>query len=966
MFLQWISESNLGFFSIDRNFTVLPIKLQYVTEYPTTTASIHEGRLPDGLSIQSFPNYVYIVGTATANTMAEVYAFTIRLTAADGTTLDREFILQMIGTVPAWTSAGNLGVYTETYSFGLTPLVLDFAADQSAKLTLINGALPAGLNYTKNNSNIVITGESLGIDSTLKGSWTFRLTNPNGNIADRTFTLTITPEPVAPSWQGQKTFLGYVGAGTSNVFHVAARYPGTVPPTYSILAPVPAGMSIDGLTGEITYAAPDDAAESVTSFTVRATLPTGSSDLFVSIEVLSVPHAPVWIEPFETLSVPQKTYLESYLKAYDPRGAVITYSIYAIDGSDPSLSDFPFILDPQGLLYGPAPEVLVTKSWQVVLAANTEDGTGYNTITLDVTKTNAPGVLTWRNSQSEILGITDGCRAVFDIGANSTRTPTVRHGITGGQVPVGLVLDKVQGQLVGYVEYHAADKDYWFDITATDGLDVITRTIHMQVIAAHDYQFGEVSVPMWGDAKQRWLANNHLVLDNSVSVPNVSVESSLYQYPSMSLIKGLDSTLMDPDQIIHSLAPSLQEMRLTIGPFSNVTVDQHGNQLIYRSVIDPQSGAAFEAAHPNGAPSELRPPSLEGLRTALIQGFGLASNAEGSGASAVPTIDPEQGVITDVKVMFSGSGYRRPPSVTVIGSGKGAKLACTLRVVNVRVIDRGQGWELGEQIFLDTGLNSRPAELIVSAVDINGGLLGLFIVDGGSYSKVPRIKIQICNAAGKLSAIDLIFGVDAVQVISGGKGYKAADPVSVPTVITPVPDTEIFLTGTEMLETWQEEWQPILPMSVVTGDRIRRVLANERAVFAARELDGVQWQVGDLIYSVQGIYWQGTTTFDDGLTTWGGDTTRFEETIEPRDLIIDSGDTSFDEMFTTFDVGPAIRPDARLNWGRTLIDDGTTAFDFYATIFDVPAAPTESSTVVRKLIRVWKPQLTGNNNTDWN
>jgi hypothetical protein len=73
---------------------------------------------------------------------------------------------------------------------------------------------------------------------------------------------------------------------------------------------------------------------------------------------------------------------------------------------------------------------------------------------------------------------------------------------------------------------------------------------------------------------------------------------------------------------------------------------------------------------------------------------------------------------------------------------------------------------------------------------------------------------------------------------------------------------------------------------------------------------------------------------------------------------------TFDLSSTTLDIGSGIRSDARANWGRTIIDQGTTAFDFYTTIFDSANAPTESSTLIRKLIRLSRPQITEHNVTD--
>jgi hypothetical protein len=853
--------------------------------------------------------------------------------------------MEMVGLIPNWLVAGQLATVDETYSFNLNPLRLPFKANARATVKLSNGQLPEGLSWTVQGSNVVVTGESINISEPLDAAWTYRITNPNGMVADRTFNITVNPLAETPSWAGQLTQLGYIGSGYTAQFTVAATVGGRTLPTYSLVSPVPSGLSIDRHRGIISYTAPQTARDAATSFTVRATLRGASSDLDCKIMVLTVPHVPVWINPISTLRVAQGSYLEGYLVAFDPQGAKISYSIFAAD------ADFPFKIDADGLLYGKAPAVKANQSWTVTLRADSINGGEYNIITVTVTRINEDGVLTWRVPDTELLDVTDGRRAVYDVGAHSTRTVTVRHGITGGQCPPGLILDKIQGCLVGYVDYHATDKDYWFTITATDDVDIITRVMHMQVTATFGYQFGEIIMPLWGDVKQRWQSNNGFVMGDPGMQVNVSVQSNQYSVPGISIIRGLDSTSADVSSIVDSVSPALQQMRLSIGPVGNVVVDSHSNQLIYRRVIDPQAGAADTAQHPNGQPATINPPSLHALRDAFASACGFANAGLGSRASAVATVDAERGVISAVSVISTGNGYVYSPEPVVFGSGVGAKLRVSTRVLAVDVRDPGQGWVVGERVVLDLGSNQRPAQAEVTAIDeLTGRLLRMKVTDGGSYIQAPVGKIFIANAAGGLAGVVLDLGIDQVQVIDGGIGYDQAT-------------TTIVFAGSEQLEPWQSQWEPLLPMSLVTPEFVDTVLKNSRGA-ASSILDGAIWQVGDLIYSVQGLYWQGTTAVDSDMTSWDGGTTRLQETIEPRETLIDQSYGTFDLANTTLDHGPNIRPDVRANWGRTLIDDGTTAFDFYATIFDVPAAPTESSTVIKRWIRLSKPQLSGFNITD--
>lgn len=944
MFLQWLTDGDLGVYSTTQSFSELPLILQYNIEVPPGTVTLVDGSLPPGVSWEATPNYVYITGTPSTSTIPQPYQFTLRLTGIDETYLDQQFTIQMVSSpVPLWISPANTGTYPETYSFNLNPKVLQFAASDSVRITLINGTLPAGLEWKPASQSVVITGESDNISETRTYSWTFRLSSTNGTVADRTFSMVIQPVPQLPSWSNQSQFLGYIGSGQTGNFRVIADGPGTLIPTYQLVAPIPAGLSINAVNGLITYVAPDITADTTIQFTVRALLSDGSADLQAIMSVLTVPHIPVWLNDDETVFVPQGQYLELPLQAFEVTGAPLMYWIYYAP------ADFPFKVDPEGLLYGKAPLVTENRIWEAVLVASSSNGGAYLYLTVEVTKTNAKGVLTWRNISPVISGAEDGRRACYDIGASSTRTPTVKHGIIGGQCPPGMVLDKIQGCLVGYLDYHAVDKDYWFDITATDGIDTLVRRIHMQVKATIPYQFASLEIPLWGDLKQRWLATNNYVMTNPNMTPNVATQSNFYSVPSMSLIKGLDSTILDPEEILDDVRPTLQELRLNIGSISNVIVDSQHNNLIFRNVIDPGSGAASTADH-NGLPEVIYPANLENLRKAFAGACGFANGGLGHGAVAVATIDPERGEVTSVTVIESGDAYVYRPDVKIVGSGSGATAEAIMQVVNVTIVDPGYGWELGESIYLEMGRSDAVAELVVSAVTNTGGLVDLLLVDGGKYSQVPIGKRFIFNAAGGPASLTIHLGVRDIEITNRGSGYVNGD-------------TSVIIGGTELLEPWENAWSPRIPMALVTPRLTDTVLYNSR-LSVQWILDGSIWQVGDLIHSIEGLYWQGSTAFDQDLVSLDGDTTCFEETLEPRETLLDQGDCTFDLADTTLDHGPTIRPDARANWGNTLIDDGLTAFEFYATIFDAKAAPTESTTKVRRLIRTWKPQISGNNITD--
>ena len=948
MALSWITPSNLGSYSIDHDFAQTPIYIQFSAD-ATAQVKLESGLLPLGLSWQSWTNTIRIIGEPAVIDPLTTYGFVFSVTNNDGSSISQQFTMQLLGSpTPAWITQGDLGSYANNYSFDLSPLVINYSADTAASVSLLNGSLPEGLVGKASSGAITISGVADVVAADTASAFTYRITNPNGTIADRSFTVKITKVNPVPDWSAQTTMLGYIGTGQQARFVVKAAVSDSTAIFYSLVGTIPPGLGIDSVTGTITYASPAVVSDTVYTFTVRASTVSTHSDLVCAITVITTPHDPVWITPLTEIIVAQGAYLEYYLNAYDPEGGPIQYNIV---NSDPG---FPFTLDSTGFLYGKAPKVSADTVWTVTISADTVHGTFIGStlrvFTVKVTKINQAGVLVWRNASTEILNVSDGYVAVFDVGATSTRTPTVIHSIVGGQCPPGLVLDKTQGCLVGFIDYHTVDKDYWFNISATDQVDTVIRTIHMQVTAKYNCQFSSYSIPLMGDVKDSWITTVGYVLTNGSMIPNVNVLGNQLYYPSMSLIRGLDTTTTDPNSTLTDIAKYLQRTTLTIGSASNVRVDSQGDTLVYRNIVDPQAGIGLVEQHINGNPSQIYPMSLTNLRSELIASCGFANGGGGTNTTAIAIVNPEDGGITSVKILNPGSGYITAPSVRVVGTGTGAKLRADMIIQNMIIRDPGQGWRVGEHLVVNIGTHTRPAEFVVLAVNSAGGLESILIIDGGLYQQVPIGKIWITNSNGGISGVDPDLGLASITVLSGGQGYGQTG-------------TSIEFTGNEILEPWQTEWSPIIPIAMSTPSYANTVINNSQ-LDVTKVLDGLQWQVGDLIWDVEGLYWQGTTNFDTDLTSFDGATTRFQETLTPQETIFDSNHMTTDYYLTTYDVGPMIASNSRLNWGQTFIDNSTTAFEFYATVFDIPRPPTRSITLVSKLVTLSMTQVSGQNITD--
>ncbi len=948
MVSSWLTQSNLGTHAVGQAWLEdsggdpsvnQPLLIAYLAPV-SSVISLVSGSLPPGLSWVASPNWITVTGVISSTVDGLIHSWTFRITEPGGTTLDRTFEMQVsMRPVPEWVTPGDLGTFPETRSFNLDPLYIAFNSDSRVAVSLLNGQLPPGLTWARSGSQIKISGESQDISGVLESDFTLRLTNTGGKVADRTFRMALIPAAQLPDWSDQSPDLGLTGSGRSSTFRVQATASTSI--YYSLLDPVPPGMTIDPRSGEIRYQSPVISSDTTVEFPVRARTGSAYNDLACRITVLTIPHAPVWITPPDAIRISQRRYLELKLEAFDPMGTPLMYLMVS------SSPGFPFSLDGDGLLYGIAPPVSEDTTYSLVIKATTDPALLGPTVSTDqefeitVLRTNTVGVLDWNSNVTDLLGVLDGRIVTFDCGANSDRTVTVLHSVTGGQLPRGLILGATTGMLHGFLEYHPVNKDYWFDIRATDGVDSLMRTMRFQVISSTDHAHISVSLPLTGDIKDAWLAQNHALVGDGSSLVNVSVGNNQFTEPALLLVDGLGSALDDPDRIITAVDPWCQQMELRIGPISNVAVN--GDQLISRQVLDPQAGASSIVYRDGILPDPLYPASLQNLRQAFIDRCGFESGGDGTAAAALLFIDLEDGSINQALVTNAGTGYKSSPVVSVSGTGTGADIRARMGLRTIKVIDPGQGWQVGDQIPLDVGANDRPATVVVSDITARGGIARALITDPGSYSRVPEIKIFIAGRAGSMAGIELDLEIDLLEILDPGQGYGT--------------DATLSFSGAELLPDWASAWSPEIPVIRVRAPAAELMLRQADSDPDLTSLDGRAWSVDTVIMTAQGSYWQGTTRFDDGVTSFDGDTSRFQETVDPRQTLIDRGTTTWDVGGTTLDQGDQARVDVQESWGRTVIDGGMTAFDFYAVVFDpMTVSPSDrSSTQIQRIVHLRRP-----------
>lgn len=379
-------------------------------------------------------------------------------------------------TIPSWITPGNLGTYTETYSFNINPLILAFSAPNGSTVSRLNGSLPDGLQWQQLNNTVVITGESNGVVVETVSQITFRVKTQQNQVADRTFTISITPVINAPSWFGQSSFLGYASSNGTTVYTVSASTDTAYQIVYSIpeFTP-PTGLSIDAQTGVLTYNAPTVVVDTTTAFTVRATTGPVYSDLDVYITVLTVPHAPAWVTPSGLIAEDyENQFVEVPISAYDSSGAPITYSVVS---STPS---FPFTLvsnstiSNQALIYGNLPLEYTTTVYQFTIAATSINGVSVRTFDIIGNPASIGDFLRWKNESADLGTVLDGRFHAFDVSAITPQPTTIAYNIVGGILPRTLILDRIFGYISGFLEFQTRNRDYYFDISANDGVQTLS------------------------------------------------------------------------------------------------------------------------------------------------------------------------------------------------------------------------------------------------------------------------------------------------------------------------------------------------------------------------------------------------------------------------------------------------------------------------------------------------------------
>lgn len=818
-------------------------------------------------------------------------------------------------TIPYWVTPANLTtVNLVVTDLNQTPIVIDYHSDSNATVVLLNGVFPTGLIWTVDNNTVVISGTPV----TGSYAWTWRITNSTA-ISDRTYYLDIIEEhSLEITWTGQTTVVGYASAARESTYQVQAQTNSSKSISYYLVPPldntgIPTGMTINTLTGVITFL-PSNNIDVVTdiNFTVRAQIDSTYIDQSLSIIQVPIVFEPIWQTPANAIldTIKSGEFFEYQLQAFNPNIDTIVYILVS------ALPTSTLLLTSTGLIHGRVPKVTQITDYTVgIIARNSTAGvTQY--IKFRVLP-NIDALLTF-NSNVTDLGLYDqGQLVVFDVSATSTRTRNLTYSIVGGNIPPGLRLDSFNGVIVGFLEFQPVTHSYAWEISVTDGTSTISQGYILKVLS-HGVLRLDVTIPLMGKIKEQWITTKQLLVDTFVVEPFsefLPIDSS---HPRLNLISGLNPSWVNPDQFEQYIQQQLTPINLSFGTVSNIAIGT--NQQLFVNVLDPQIKSNETADFQTRS---IMVPSLTNIRNNIKTYYDFESSGWGDAASLVPIINTN-GQIVSVSIVASGKNYLFAPELVVIGTGTGAKLASNLSIQSTTITSLSGNWLPGDRVIVDVGEFDVPATIVFYSIN---NIPNFVVEHSGNYAKFPSGAQTVYNQSNARATVEFSLGISNIGILNSGSGYSS--------------NTQIEINSTELLDPGLTTWQPAIPLALVAGSSMSRILANEQTN-ALSGLEGYQFIVDYLLLNYQGKLWTGSSRFDQDLTAFDGNSTTFDDYLEPSNTLFDQTATTWDKNQTSFDYKH-----------DTIVQYSANATVFETSLANFTLEPTQisSNTLIRKLIK---------------
>ena len=578
----WVTPSNLGSFQEGYSFVSTPLSIYFgeTTNLPCV-ASLLNGTLPNGVRWEQQGFAIVLLGNVTGITSDTNFSFTFRI--KNGSFIsDQTFYMTITNTIDVleWVTdyTKALGYYyssgvsnylvsakntpVKSIAFSITSAVtrgLSIEAT-SGLITLDltwkpNTTYVGGVDYVVNNNSLYfcsITGQSgLSVGPTSTGN----------NLVDSTY----------PAWRASTYYvLNTIVTNDSGKIYVCIvggiSSPGG--------GPTGTGVNIaDGGIVKWQYIGQaavwnQIATDSLQNlpFSITATTNTKNISAVFSIELVSRPYEPIWITPSGTLeqNLPPGELFAYQLEVLEPDFLVATFTSSDLP-SWLSLSNF-------GELWGKIPAVQQTTTYSFTVSATANGTSVPRSFAIEVFQNDSQ--LVW-NTDSKLGTVYDGDFSTLQISATTYRLGKfVTYGVSGGVLPPNLTLVFDSGILDGFIDYHAIDKTYYFEVTATDDVDSITKKFSLTVKAKNIGPHMSLSVPLMGTDKNFFNVNNsNSVIDEIYLFQSANPHKGRNKYPEIPIISGFMATnAADLRNMISSWLHEFVVNYTTLGVTNSVTL----------------------------------------------------------------------------------------------------------------------------------------------------------------------------------------------------------------------------------------------------------------------------------------------------------------------------------------------------------------------------------------------------------
>lgn len=287
-------------------------------DLPAQTLTLSALNLPDGATFD--PGTGLFSWTPTA---AQLGTFQVTFMVSDGTATDMEIVefTVEINTPPVLQAIANQSA-TENTPFTLTAMASD--AEGNGLTFSLGGSVPAGMTIDP------ATGVISWTPAEDQGGQTFTVTvvvtdDGASQLSDSVdFMITVIEDNQAPVVQAVNDQT--VGAGQTLSVQIQAT-DADLPAqtlTYSLVNP-PANASINASTGLFTFA--PTTAQTGMTFTIMVEVSDGQTSTATSFNVVVSANAPPVFDPLGDQTVEELEILQFTVKATDPEGKAVTYSM---------------------------------------------------------------------------------------------------------------------------------------------------------------------------------------------------------------------------------------------------------------------------------------------------------------------------------------------------------------------------------------------------------------------------------------------------------------------------------------------------------------------------------------------------------------------------------------------------------------------------------------------------------------